>query len=61
MLRAVLPRDRLPGPEVWVIIRRKVGAEEEEPDLIAYQQRHNYAAYCSHRKRLLARLQGLRW
>jgi hypothetical protein len=29
--------------------------------LIAYQQRHNYAAYCSHRKRLLAQLQGLRW
>ncbi len=29
--------------------------------VIAYQQRHNYAAYCSHRKRLLAQLQGLRW
>ena len=29
--------------------------------LIAYQQRHNYAAYCSHRKRLLAQLQELRW
>jgi hypothetical protein len=29
--------------------------------LIAYQQHHNYAAYCSHRKRLLAQLQGLRW
>jgi hypothetical protein len=29
--------------------------------LIAYQQRHNYAAYYSHRKRLLAQLQGLRW
>lgn len=29
--------------------------------LIAYQQRHNYAAYRSHRKRLLAQLQGLRW
>jgi len=29
--------------------------------LIAYQQRHNYAAYCSHRKRRLAELQGLRW
>ncbi|HEU5382104.1 MAG TPA: hypothetical protein VFV38_42350 [Ktedonobacteraceae bacterium] len=29
--------------------------------LIAYQQRHNFAAYCSHRKRLLAQLQGLRW
>ncbi|WP_075164431.1 hypothetical protein [Ktedonobacter racemifer] len=29
--------------------------------LIAYQQRRNYAAYCSHRKRLLAQLQELRW
>ena len=29
--------------------------------LIAYQQRRNYAAYCSHRKRLLAQLQALRW
>jgi hypothetical protein len=29
--------------------------------LIAYQQRHNYAAYCSHRKRLLAQLHELRW
>jgi len=29
--------------------------------LIAYQQRHNYAAYRSHRKRLLAQLQELRW
>ncbi|HKF37714.1 MAG TPA: hypothetical protein VKB35_12535 [Ktedonobacteraceae bacterium] len=28
---------------------------------IAYQQRHTYAAYRSHRKRLLAQLQGLRW
>jgi len=29
--------------------------------LIAYQQRHNYAVYCSHRKRLLAQLHELRW
>ena len=29
--------------------------------LIAYQQRRNYAAYRSHRKRLLAQLEGLRW
>ena len=29
--------------------------------LIANRQRHKYAAYCSHRKRLLAQLQGLRW
>ncbi len=30
-------------------------------DLIAYQQRRNSAAYRSHRKRLLAELEGLRW
>jgi hypothetical protein len=29
--------------------------------LIAYQRRRNYAAYRSHRKRLLAELEGLRW
>ncbi len=29
--------------------------------LIAYQQRHKHATYRSHRKRLLAQLQGLRW
>jgi len=31
-LRAVLPRDRLPGPEVWVVIRRKVSGPDEEPE-----------------------------
>ncbi len=30
-------------------------------DLIAYQQRHKYAAYRSLSLRLLAQLQGLRW
>ena len=30
-------------------------------DLITYQQRHKWTAYLSHRKRLLAQLQGLRW
>jgi hypothetical protein len=31
-LRAVLPRDRLPGPEIWVVIRRKVSGSDEEPE-----------------------------
>jgi SRSO17 transposase len=31
-LRAVLPLDRLPGPEVWVVIRRKVSGSAEEPE-----------------------------
>jgi hypothetical protein len=25
VLRAILPLDRLPGPGIWVVIRRKVG------------------------------------
>jgi SRSO17 transposase len=32
VLRAVLPLDRLPGPEVWVVIRRKVSGEASEPE-----------------------------
>jgi SRSO17 transposase len=32
VLRAVLPLDRLPGPEVWVVIRRKVSGAAEEPE-----------------------------
>jgi len=47
LLQVVLPQPVLDLPAVL--------------DLIAYQQRHKYAAYCSHRKRLLAQLQGLRW
>lgn len=31
-LRVVLPRDRLPGPEIWVVIRRKVSGEASEPE-----------------------------
>jgi hypothetical protein len=47
LLQAVLPQPAFDLPAVLA--------------LIAYQQRHNYAAYCSHRKRLLSQLQGLRW
>ena len=47
LLQVVLPQPVLDLPAVW--------------ELIAYQQRHKYAAYRSHRKRLLAQLQGLRW
>jgi hypothetical protein len=32
VLRALLPLDRLPGPEVWVVIRRKVSGEDSEPE-----------------------------
>ncbi len=47
LLQVVLPQPVLDLPAVLA--------------LIAYQQRHKYAAYRSHRKRLLAQLQGLRW
>jgi hypothetical protein len=47
LLQVVLPQPVLDLPAVL--------------DLIAYQQRHKHAAYYSHRKRLLAQLQGLRW
>lgn len=32
VLRAILPQGRLPGPEVWVVIRRKVSGSAEEPE-----------------------------
>jgi SRSO17 transposase len=32
LLRAVLPCDRLPGPELWVVIRRKVSGPEDVPE-----------------------------
>jgi SRSO17 transposase len=32
VLRAILPLDRLPGPEIWVVIRRKVSGSAEEPE-----------------------------
>jgi hypothetical protein len=47
LLRAALPQPVLDLPAALA--------------LIAYQQRHNYAAYCSHRKHLLAQLQALQW
>jgi hypothetical protein len=47
LLQAVLPQPVLDLPAVL--------------ELIAYQQRRKRAAYCSHRKRILARLEGLRW
>jgi hypothetical protein len=47
LLKVVLPQPVLDLPAVLA--------------LIAYQQRHKHAAYYSHRKRLLAQLQGLLW
>jgi hypothetical protein len=47
LLQAVLPQPVLDLPATL--------------ELIAYQQRRKRAAYCSHRKRILTRLEGLRW
>jgi len=47
LLQVVLPQPMLDLPAVL--------------DLITYQQRHKHTAYDSHRKRLLAHLEGLRW
>lgn len=47
LLQAVLPQPVLDLPAVL--------------ELIAYQQRRKRTAYQSHRKRILARLEGLRW
>ncbi|GAC1350565.1 MAG: hypothetical protein NVSMB27_34250 [Ktedonobacteraceae bacterium] len=46
---------------VQVLLPQPMRALPAVLDLIAYQQRRNYAAYRSHRKRLLAQLEGLRW
>jgi hypothetical protein len=32
VLHAILPFDRLPGLEIWVVIRRKVSSSPEEPE-----------------------------
>jgi hypothetical protein len=47
LLQAVLPQPVLDLPATL--------------ELIAYQQRRKRTAYQSHRKRILARLEGLRW
>jgi len=47
LLQAVLPQPVLDLPATL--------------ELIAYQQRRKRTAYQSHRKRILTRLEGLRW
>ena len=47
LLQAVLPQPVLDLPATL--------------ELIAYQQRRKRAAYCSHRQRILTRLEGLLW
>jgi SRSO17 transposase len=56
-LRAVLPRDRLPGPELWVVIRRKVSGPPEEPEWKFYLSN----APLETRLATFVRVSGMRW
>lgn len=56
-LRAVLPRDRLPGPEIWVVIRRKVSGSEEEPKWKFYLSNAPLETPLS----TFVRVSGMRW
>ncbi len=56
-LRAVLPLDRLPGPEVWVIIRRKVSSSAEEPEWKFYLSNAPLETELS----TFVRVSGMRW
>ena len=56
-LRAVLPRDRLPGPEIWVVIRRKVSGSSEEPEWKFYLSNAPLETPLS----TFVRVSGMRW
>ncbi len=56
-LRAVLPRDRLPGPEIWVVIRRKVSGSAEEPEWKFYLSNAPVETKLS----TFVRVSGMRW
>jgi SRSO17 transposase len=53
-VKAVAVRDRLPGPEVWVVFRRSLG---DPPELKAFLS--NAAADIPRRE--LVRISGMRW
>jgi hypothetical protein len=57
ILRAVLPCDRLPGPEVWVVIRRKVSGEASEPEWKFYLSN----APLETKLATFVRVSGMRW
>jgi SRSO17 transposase len=57
VLRAVLPLDRLPGPELWVVIRRKVSGSAEEPEWKFYLSNAPLETPLA----TLARVSGMRW
>jgi len=57
VLRAILPLDRLPGPEVWVVIRRKVSGPAEEPEWKFYLSNAPLETKLS----TFVRVSGMRW
>lgn len=57
VLRAVLPLNRLPGPEVWVVIRRKVSGEADEPEGKLYLSNAPIQTPLS----TFVRVSGMRW
>jgi SRSO17 transposase len=56
-VRAVAGRDKLPGPEVWVLFRRKVDETSADPELKVYLS----CAPATTRLDELVRVSGMRW
>lgn len=57
VLRAILPQDRLPGPEIWVVIRRKVSGSAEEPEWKFYFSNAPLGTSLA----TFVRVSGMRW
>ena len=57
VLRALLPLDRLAGPEIWVGIRRKVSGEASEPEWKVYLSNAPVETPLS----TFVRVSGMRW
>jgi SRSO17 transposase len=56
-VRAIAVRERLPGPEVWVLLRRKVDPTSADPDLKVYLS----CAPATTPLDTLVRVSGMRW
>jgi hypothetical protein len=56
-VRAIAPRQRVPGPEIWVVIRRKVMGPEEEPKLKFYLSQAPIETPLEE----MVRVSGMRW
>jgi hypothetical protein len=56
-VRAIAPRQRIPGPEIWVVIRRKVMGPEEEPKLKFYLSQAPIETPLEE----MVRVSGMRW